>query len=96
MALMAGTLTLAVGFTNEIRTFTLFYRFITSAVIFGVCGYMAGSVADNYLDSIAPEKPQGHKIDIVSEQLDFKDLADGSSFQPLTPDNLEHISSQGK
>ncbi|EGO63175.1 hypothetical protein [Acetonema longum] len=95
MALMAGTLTLAVGFTNDIRMLTLFYRFITSTVIFGLCGYVAGSVAVNYLDTIQYEKPQGRNLDIVSEQLDFKDLEDSSPFQPLTPENFERVSSQG-
>ena len=72
-----------------------------SIVIFAACGYVAGTIAENLIDTIAHEKNKGHNIDIFNNHTDLKDFNNlsnngNSQFKLITPDAFERVSSQGK
>ena len=105
LALFAGLLTLLIGLVNDARSMTLLYRTLISVIIFGICGYIFGILADLYMPVIL-QAIQGFDEDIAVAGQNEPEVSDEAvtvasneatepdlnpSFTPFTPERLEIV-----
>lgn len=67
LAIFAGILTLIVAYSHQTRTGTIFYRFITSTVLFAVIGFFSGVAVEKFLERLREQfSIKGSRIDVSS------------------------------
>jgi hypothetical protein len=98
LALIGGILTLLAGLLQDVRPLTIGYRSFVSCLVFGVCGYLLGSMIDSYQQREKENiKPPGQLIDIISkdENIDIGQPAvtepADNGFRAFTPDTFEQV-----
>ena len=99
LAIIGGILTVLVGFLQDVRPWTIGYRSVVSSIVFGVCGYLLGSMIDSYQQRIEEDfKPEGQNIDIISTDADTDNTqpaiaaSSDETFRPFTPDTFNQLS----
>lgn len=94
LALIAGTLTVIIGFVHDARPLTLLYRTALSLVLFGITGYLIGSVCGKFLARLAITPPDSgtDNAGIPGEpHTKQQETSSSTPFTPFTPDNLAQI-----
>jgi len=93
LALVVGTLTLINGILYDARLVTIFYRVAISIVVFGLVGYGAGIIIENFLKKLLVKKAaEDQHIKVASEQQTADELPNESEFSPFTSGNFQQIS----
>ncbi len=98
LAVIGGIMTVLVGFLQDIRPLTIGYRSLVSGLVFGVCGFLLGSMIDSYQQH-TPDvfKPKGQTIDIISKDDDTEiglpatEPSGESEFRPFTAETFDHL-----
>lgn len=95
LALLVGTLTVIIGFVHDARPLTLLYRTAISLVVFGIAGYVIGSIGEKFLSRLVAVTPSDsgiHDAAMPGEPHTEQEEASSSApFTPFTPDNLARI-----
>jgi hypothetical protein len=94
LALMVGVFTLLAAVSQDVRPLTILQRTIISSMIFGVIGYILGSIAEVFLQRwAAPVRPTGQNIDILNkDEMALDALAHPQHFRPFDPEALQPTS----
>ena len=101
LALISGTLTVMIGLMENVRLLTIGYRSVISIIIFAICGYIGGSIAERFIKEIeSASKPKGQKLDIMANDTDtvlppppLEEESDNpnTEFSPFTVKNFDRI-----
>lgn len=101
LALIVAFLTAVVGLTQGARPLTLLFRTFVSLAVFGLGGYLLGTLAEIWLARrLAKVNAKGQKVDIIDKDsaISVDELINPShaspQFNPFVPDNFDRISTR--
>ncbi|MCX7779295.1 MAG: hypothetical protein N2491_00105 [Negativicutes bacterium] len=92
LSIIAAVLTMLVSVFNDVRFFVLLERGAASAALFGICGYIAGTIVDRTAkQSSVNLNDKGRTIDIVTTDENPTSVLP-KAFNPFSPDDFDQVS----
>ncbi|CUH96113.1 hypothetical protein P22_2201 [Propionispora sp. 2/2-37] len=94
LALVVAVLTLTISVVHGARPMTILYRTFISIGIFGISGFIFGSIVERFfghiLSSLRPQEDQDDLVEGV-KKVESKNATKSVDFTPFTPENLARI-----